>query len=117
MSIEIKAPAIDFKNYKIVSGLPDLLTLYDTHIEKKWNYTADVGNNSDDLLPGKKKYLGETTILKKHIIGVEWGWSLHSERYSIHVYTSAENAEIGMLFETKEEAMKAKKVIEEWLLK
>ena len=78
----IKIPASDTKLIKIIEGGEDYLYLHPTHLRYISKGTLDDYTN-DSLLPERRVFDLDSTVLKDKIIGIELSHSRSDDTYEI----------------------------------
>lgn len=110
--ITFKIQNLSYKDFTVVSGEPDLITLYPTHVEHKWKLTATV-KGDDILVPETRSFIGISTIPKKHI---QYTGAFYSHERKLYVVTIKSPVdEITQMLPTFKEASEIHRQILQWL--
>jgi len=84
--IEIKIPAVSYKDFEIIEDGNDLLTLHDDYIQVRG---SGLVKKMDETLgmAVTRQYDYLVTIFKNKITSIEAGYSVHKEVYEININT------------------------------
>lgn len=108
---QIKIKPCSYEGYEHISGPPEIVELYPTHLIYKARATGK-RMNSDLGIHEQKDHDVESIIIKSRISAIDYGYSNQKNSYEMELWPSG----LVFVFESKEEGDKVKTKIFNWLV-